>query len=369
MSLVLSSEHEDFQQSVRSFLERNVTEDKTRQLVDSDDGLDEALWNSFTDLELHALGVPEEMGGAGGSWVELGLVLEEMGAVLVCSPFFASTVLAAQALRELGPNNEYRGWMDRIRQGELTATLSLPTSGNGYGGVTDLNLTAEEADGSFRLSGTDAQIIDGATAGLTIVAARTGEGRGLFAVERPEPEARATPRSTLDPTRKVASVSFSDVPAVRLEADDARYERILDLARIGLAAEQLGGARRCLQLAVEYAKDRTQHGQPIGSFQAIKHRCADSYVAIEAARPAVYHALLVAAELDAPLEAAASVAKILASQAFTRAATSSVQIHGGIGYTWEHPAHLYLRRGKSSEILLGTPANLQERLSSCLPMR
>ena len=370
MSIVLTDEQVEFQKTVRSFLQSKVTEEDVRRLAADERGLDAELWQAFTELEFHTLAVPEENGGAGGSWVELGLLLEEMGAVLVSSPFFASTVLAAQALAELDPDAQRRAWIEQLRSGELTATLALPGRHGSYEPEV-LSVRAVEAGAGWTLEGIQRQVIDGSTAGLILLAARTEEGYGLFAVERSEPELGAASVATLDPTRKMASVELSGVAAIPLTLETGQWpgsDRVLDLARIGLAAEQLGGARSCLEQAVAYAKDRFQHGQAIGSFQAIKHRCADIFLAIEAARSNVYHALSLAAEPGSSLDAAASVAKAATSEAFTQAATGSVQIHGGIGFSWEHPAHLYLKRAKSSEILLGTAADHRERLASCLAM-
>jgi len=367
LSIVLSEEQVDFQKTVRAFLEAKITEDLVRRVAAEEVSTDEPLWESFAELELHGLGIPEEHGGAGGSWVELGLVLEEMGAVLVPVPYFATTVLAGQALAAFAPDGQIEEWLERIRKGELVATLALP----GRDGWDDdaISVSAGSTAGAWRLRGRLDRVIDASSAELILTVAGTPDGPRLFAVESAHDGVVTTPRMTLDPTRKMASVEFSDAPAIRLgegAADRKDLERILDLATVGLAAEQLGAARRCLETAVEYAKERFQHGQAIGSFQAIKHRCADIFLAIEAARSCVYHALALAAADDPDLGRAASVAKAAASDAVNAAATGSVQIHGGIGFSWEHPAHLYLKRAKSSGILLGTATDHRERLSRCL---
>jgi alkylation response protein AidB-like acyl-CoA dehydrogenase len=371
VSVALTEEQEEFQRTVRSFLESRFKEEDLRRLAASEDGRDEVLWQAFTELELHALGVPEELGGAGGSWVELGLLLEEMGAVLVSSPYFASTVLAAPAIAELDPEEQQVEWIERIRSGELIATMALPGKGGGWAVGGTAPLRAERADGAWRLSGVLHRVIDGAIARLIVVVADTAEGRHVFAVERPDASVTATPVATLDPSRKMATVEFEGAPAVPLGSDldaTATVDRIVERATIALAAEQLGAARRCLDAAVAYAKDRQQHGQPIGSFQAIKHRCADIFVAIEAARSVVFAALSLAAEPDAPLTAVTSVAKASASEALSLAAAGSIQIHGGIGVSWEHSAHFYLKRAKASEMLLGSPADHRERVAQWLAL-
>jgi len=371
VSTALTDEQEEFQKTVRSFLEGRFKEEDLRRLADSEDGRDEALWQAFTELELHALGVPEDLGGTGGSWLELGLLLEEMGAVLVASPYFASTVLAAHAIAALHPEERQIEWIGHIRWGELVATMALPSKNGRWDANGSAPLRAERAEGAWRVSGVLHRVIDGATAGLILVVAPTAEGLRVFGVECPHPAVVATPVSTLDPSRKMATVELANAPAVALGGDvdaSATVARIVERATIGLAAEQLGAARRCLEAAVEYAKDRHQHGQPIGSFQAIKHRCADIFLAIESARSVVFRALSLATEPGASLTAAASVAKASASEALSLAAAGSIQIHGGIGVSWEHPAHFYLKRAKASEILLGSPADHRERVAQWLAL-
>jgi alkylation response protein AidB-like acyl-CoA dehydrogenase len=294
-----------------------------------------------------------------------------MGAVLISAPYFASTVLAATAIVELGPEEGHIEWVERIRSGELIATMVLPGKDGTWGANGSPPLRAEHFDGEWRLSGVQHRVIDAATAGLILVVADTAEGRRIFGVECPDPAVAVTPVPTLDPSRKMATVELAGAPGVLLGRNpdaSASVDRIVELATVGLAAEQLGAARRCLEAAVGYAKDRHQHGQPIGSFQAIKHRCADIFLAIESARSVVFRALSLAAEPDASLTAAASVAKTSASEALSLAAAGSIQIHGGIGASWEHPAHFYLKRAKASEILLGTPADHRERVAQWLAL-
>jgi alkylation response protein AidB-like acyl-CoA dehydrogenase len=209
-------------------------------------------------------------------------------------------------------------------------------------------------------------VLDGHTASLILVAARAGDGIGLFAVEGSASGLTRTPLSTMDQTRKQARLELSGVPArlIGSEGDGWRIlGKTLDLAAIALAAEQVGGAQLCLEMAVQYAKDRVQFGRPIGSFQAIKHKCADMLLEVESAKSAAYYAGWAAAEDNDEVPVVASLAKAYCSDAYFHAAAENIQIHGGIGFTWEHDAHLYFKRAKSSELLFGDPAYHRELLA------
>ena len=209
-------------------------------------------------------------------------------------------------------------------------------------------------------------MIDGATANLILVAARTNGAVSLFAVDGDASGLTRTSLSTMDQTRKQAKLDFDNTPARLIGTEGAGWDvlsRVLDLAAVGLAAEQVGGAQECLEMAVQYAKDRVQFGRPIGSFQAIKHKCADMLLEVESAKSAAYYAAWCAAELNDELPSVASLAKAYCSEAYFHAAAENIQIHGGIGFTWEHPAHLYFKRAKSSELLFGDPTYHREQLA------
>jgi alkylation response protein AidB-like acyl-CoA dehydrogenase len=209
-------------------------------------------------------------------------------------------------------------------------------------------------------------VLDGHTADLILVAARTSAGVSLFAVEGGASGLTRTALSTMDQTRKQAKLEFDSTPARLIGTDGAGWNvlsTVLDLAAVALAAEQVGGAQRCLDMAVEYAKVRVQFGRPIGSFQAIKHKCADMLLEVESAKSAAYYAGWCAAEMNEELPSVASLAKAYCSEAYFHAAAENIQIHGGIGFTWEHPAHLYFKRAKSSEIYLGDPTYHRELLA------
>ncbi|NBV04006.1 MAG: acyl-CoA dehydrogenase, partial [Acidimicrobiia bacterium] len=216
------------------------------------------------------------------------------------------------------------------------------------------------------LTGTKSYVLDGHTADLIIVAARTAAGVSLFAVDGSATGLERTALATMDQTRKQARLEFSSTPATLIGADGAGWqvlETVLDLAAVGLAAEQVGGAQFVLEMAVQYAKDRVQFGRPIGSFQAIKHKCADMLLEVESAKSAAYYGLWCASEMNEELPSVASLAKAYCSEAYFHATAENIQIHGGIGFTWEHPAHLYFKRAKSSELLFGDPTYHREVLA------
>ena len=209
-------------------------------------------------------------------------------------------------------------------------------------------------------------VLDGHIADLILVVARTDAGVSLFAVDGDAAGLTRTPLSTMDQTRKQARLEFENTPARLIESEGIGWDfmaRVLDLVAVGLAAEQVGGAQKVLEMAVEYAKVRVQFGRPIGSFQAIKHKCADMLLEVESAKSAAYYGMWCAAEMDDELPSVASLAKAYCSEAYFHAAAENIQIHGGIGFTWEHPAHLYFKRAKSSELLFGDPTYHRELLA------
>jgi alkylation response protein AidB-like acyl-CoA dehydrogenase len=372
VSITVENEREELRKVARSFLNTTVPAARNTRLVASEDGGDEAQWRSLTEMGWHALGLEEEVGGSGGTWLDLAVVLEEMGRVLLRSAFFATTVLGAQAIAAAGSEDQRRDWIGAIGRGDLTATVALPARDGRWEDLT--TSVAVERDGDmWRASGTIERVVDGASAGLILVAGRTSAGPRLFAVDSGQPAVVSTPLETLDLTRPMARVDFSAATAVPLGRSDtvglvdhaALLARLFDLFTVGLAAEQLGCAERSLEEAVSYAQQRTQYGQAIGSFQAIKHRCADVFVAVQAARSTLRHAATLVSESadDSTLALAASVAKVAASRAAIMAAAANIQIHGGIGITWEHDAHLYLRRAKSSELLNGSLSWHRERIA------
>ena len=369
MNFAFSEEQEELRKIVKQFLEAKSPEAEVRRLMETEEGYDDAVWEQMaTQMGLQGLIVPEEYGGSGYSYVELIVVLEEMGRRLLCAPYFSTVVLAANTLLHADDETAKKELLPGIASGETKATLAF-TEENGRWDESGVELTAAKAGDGWTLSGSKMFVLDGHTADLILVAARTDAGVSLFHVPADAVGLTRTALSTMDQTRKQAKLDFADTPATLFGTDGAGWavlERVLDLTAVALAAEQVGGAQECLEMAVEYAKVRVQFGRPIGSFQAIKHKCADMLLEVESAKSAAYYAGWCAAELNDELPTVASLAKAYCSEAYFHTSAENIQIHGGIGFTWEHPAHLYFKRAKSSELLFGDPSYHRELLAQRL---
>jgi alkylation response protein AidB-like acyl-CoA dehydrogenase len=366
MNFAFSDEQEELRRSVRRFLEDKAPVSEVRRLMETNEGFDRAVWEQMANqLGLQALGIPEEYGGAGFGYVELIVVFEEMGAALFGAPYFSTVALAANALLSGTDEAAKKDLLPGIASGETIATLAL-TEDSGRWDLDAVTLAASQRGGQWTLEGHKMFVVDGYTADLLLVVGRTANGVSLFAVRGDAAGITRTSLATMDQTRKQARIEFSGTPA-SLVGDEGGavpvLEKTLDLAAVALAAEQVGGAQRCLDMAVEYAKTRIQFGRPIGSFQAIKHKCADMLLEVESAKSAAYYAGWAAAEDSDELPVVASLAKSYCSEAYFHSAAENIQIHGGIGFTWEHDAHLYFKRAKSSELMLGDPSYHRELLA------
>jgi alkylation response protein AidB-like acyl-CoA dehydrogenase len=366
VNFAFSEEQEELRKSVRRFLEDKSSEAEVRRLMDTTEGFDPAVWSQMAQqLGLQGLAIPEEFGGSGFSYVELIVVLEEMGRALLCAPYFSTVALAANALLASGDDDAKKEYLPAIASGETIATLAF-TEDSGRWDQAGITMEATKSDDGHALTGHKMFVIDGHTANLILVAARQGGSVSLFAVAGDADGLTRTPLSTMDQTRKQARLEFDGVAARQIGGDGegwAILAKTLDLAAVALAAEQVGGAQKVLEMAVDYAKVRVQFGRPIGSFQAIKHKCADMLLEVESAKSAAYYAGWAAAEDNDELPVVASLAKAYCSDAYFHATAENIQIHGGIGFTWEHPAHLYFKRAKSSELMLGDPTYHRELLA------
>jgi len=377
MKLAPSTEQQELRESVRRFLADRVPLQRVRELMDSADGTDEKIWNyAAGQLGLQAIAIPEEYGGAGFTFAEQAIVLEELGAALYPGPYLASAVLAATALLASSDDDAKRDLLPGIAGGETVATLAF-TEDDGSWEPDAIRLAASQASssqaassqagGGWVLDGHKSFVLDGHTASLILAVARTDAGLSLFAIQADADGLTRKQLPTLDQTRRLARLEFSSVPA-RLIGEPgeaaAILSRTLDVAAIAQAAEQLGGAQRALDMAVSYAKIRHQFGRPIGSFQAIKHRCADLLLEVESLRSAVGYAAAAVAEDSPEIPVVAALVKALASDTYFHVAAENIQIHGGIGFTWEHDAHLYFKRAKSSELFLGDSSYHRERLAT-----
>jgi alkylation response protein AidB-like acyl-CoA dehydrogenase len=366
MNFAFSDEQEELRKVVRQFLENKSPETAVREQMDTEQGYDPAVWSQMAEqLGLQGLAIPEEYGGSGYSYIELIVVLEEMGRSLLCAPYFSTVALAANALLHSGDEAAKKEHLPGIASGETIATLAF-TEANGKWDEPGITATATASGDGYTISGEKMFVLDGHTAHLIIVAAKSDAGTSLFTVAGDASGLTRQVLPTMDQTRKQARLTFDSTPARLLGTEGQGWtvmERVLDLAVVALAAEQVGGAQFVLDMAVQYAKDRVQFGRPIGSFQAIKHKCADMLVEVESAKSAAYYAGWCASELNDELPSVASLAKAYCSEAYFHATAENIQIHGGIGFTWEHPAHLYFKRAKSSELLFGDPTYHRELLA------
>ena len=366
MRFGFTEEQEQLRDAVRRFLTDRSPTSEVRRLMETDHGHDPDVWRRLCqDLALAGVHIPEAYGGQGFTFRELGVVVEEMGRALYCGPYFSSTVLAATAIHEAGGEDDKAVLLPGLASGERLATLAFAEPGSEWALET-----VELAATAGGLDGIKSHVVDGCLADLMLVVAREPgteglDGLSLYAVDASQEGVARTPLAALDPTRKLARIALHRTQGRLLgragEAGPA-LARTLDLAAVALANEMVGGASCLLDSAVNYAKERVQFGRAIGSFQAVKHRLADLTLTVELAKSAAYQAANAAAENDDDLPALASLAKAAASDAYMQAAKDCIQIHGGIGFTWENDTHLFYKRAKSSEVFLGDPGKHREKV-------
>lgn len=365
MGLGFTDEQLQFRDVVQRFLKEKSPPGEVRRLMEQSRGFDPAVWQQLSEeLALSAIHIPEKYGGQGFGVIELGIVMEEMGRSLLCAPYFASTVLAATAILNAGSEAQKLKLLPKIASGSCIATLAF-TEPNNRWDADGIELLATAQDDGFRLDGVKSYVLDGHIADLIILVARQSDDDTLafFAVDGAATGLKRSLLKTMDATRKQARLEFKDVPAELLGDPDIAANALaktLDLAAIALANEMVGGAQQLLDTAIDYSGMRVQFGRTIGSFQAIKHKCADLLVAIELAKSAAYYAASAADEGAEDLPAIASLAKSSAADAYMQAARDCIQIHGGIGFTWDHDTHLWFKRAKSSEVFLGDPGYHRE---------
>ncbi len=370
MAFTFSDEQEEFRSIVRRFMDDKSPRTEVRKLMDSEQGYDPAVWQQLSEeLGLPGIHIPEAYGGQGFGFVELCIVLEEMGRALFCAPYFSATALAATTIIHAGTEAQKLALLPGIASGQTLATLALSETNQDWL-PSNTQLSATPAADNYLLNGEKSYVVDGHIADLLIVVARTpgstgNDGLSLFTVAADATGLNRRLLKSLDPTRKLAHLTFKQTPATllgELNAGGATLPPILDLAAVALASEMVGGAQMMLQSALDYAQLRMQFGRLIGSFQAIKHKCADMLLDVELAKSTAYYAAAAAAE-DAPdLPAVASLAKAYAADTYMKSAAECLQIHGGIGFTWENDTHLYFKRAKSSEVFLGDPNYHRDQL-------
>jgi len=366
MQFVLTDEQVLIQDTARSFFTEHATSAAVRRTVEDEAGYDSALWRTLAvEMGFAGIAVPSRYGGSGLGQVEQSILMMEMGRRLHPSPYLSSICMAAQAILAAGTEEQKARHLPSLASGGTIAALAHM----GASGASGSSAVLSPGSDGFHLSGTAGFVPFGHVADLFVVAAHgPGEGISLILVDRGMPGLVVERHASLDRTRPLSTLRFDDIAieeALLLDTPGvaaAALSRTLDLARVSVAAEQAGGAEAVLDMTVAYSKDRIQFGRPIGSFQALKHRMADMMVEVETAKTAAWYAASTADE-GGDLAEAAAVAKAYCSDAYSSCAGHAIQLHGGIGFTWEHDAHLYFKRARATSALLGSPSELRESLA------
>jgi alkylation response protein AidB-like acyl-CoA dehydrogenase len=361
-----TDEQAELRKAVRKFAADNFDEQTVRRLMESEPTFDAKAWGRLgAELGVLGLSVPEADGGVGGSLVDQAVAVEELGATLACGPLFGTVYLAIPALVAASAGSARDVLLAELVEGRRTAAFAVVDGAGAFdpGAVT---VTADKSGDGHTLTGTVPRVVDAAAADDLLVAATGPDGIGLFAVDAAGAGVHRTPLATIDLTRPMANVEFSAAPAQLVAGPDEAERVIAHALHVGsalLAVEQVGAAQHLLDLAVDYAKTRWQFGRPIASFQAVKHRLADMLVDLEHARSAAYHAVWALADGSDDPALAASIAQATCSAALSKIAADAIQVHGGIGFTWEHQAHLYFKRATTDAALLGTAEQHRSRVA------
>ncbi|MGB3010760.1 MAG: acyl-CoA dehydrogenase family protein [Mycobacterium sp.] len=363
MSTALTREQADLRQTVADLLAKRSPQAEVRRLMASDDGYDPSVWSELAALGLLGLVIPEEFGGSGAGAAELAVVSEQMGRALLCAPFLSAAVLTPYLLLALDDTAECAEVLPQIAAGELTTAVAFAESGSARPPRHPAT-TAVRTTNGWSLTGEKIYVLDGVGADRYYVHAESDSGVGIFAVDPGAAGLEVTALNTIDQTRRQARLTLADTPARLIGTAGAgaiALDTALDRAAVALLAEQAGGTMQCVQMSTDYARTRYQFGRAIGSFQAIKHLCVDMLLEAESACSAARH---VAAAFDAgePNRMTdLALAQAYCSDAFCSVAAATIQVHGGIGFTWEHPAHLYLRRARTDAQIFADPAWHRER--------
>jgi alkylation response protein AidB-like acyl-CoA dehydrogenase len=365
MNFEFSDDQKQLRDQARRFLAEKCPPKAVRAVLEGKEAYDKALWKGLAEMGFLGVAIPEEFGGTGAGHLELCVIAEEMGRALAPVPFSSTVYLAAEAMMLAGSDAQKQKWLPKIASGEAIGTLAL-FEGTGNPSAKAVKLTA--ANGV--LNGVKKPVADGAIADFAIVAARTGtSGRetdiALYLVDLKAGGVEAKTLTNLDPSRNQAELTFKDCKAEQLGAAGEGWSilsRVLDRAAVLLAFEQVGGADRALEMGRDYALDRIAFGRPIGSFQAVKHILADMYVSATLARSNCYYGAWALSTNAGELPEAAATARISATQAFQHCAKQNIQVHGGMGFTWEFDCHLYYRRSNALALSLGSLSYWEDQL-------
>ena len=377
MDFGFSQEQDMLRATARKFLDNECTSTFVRRMMEGETGVTDEFWAKLAEQGWLGLVYPDEYGGSGLGFVDLTVLMEEMGRAVMPGPFFATVLLGGLTILEAGSAEQKKAWLPKIAGGEAKATLAWtePSARWDAAGVTT---TAKPADGGFVVSGTKLFVPDAHLADVLVVVARTSGGRppepgiSLFLVPRGTVGLETKVLPTMDQTRKLCEVALHDVrvPAsALLGAPDGGWQplnRVVERATVALAAEMCGGAQKVLDMTTEYAKIRVAFGKPIGSYQGVKHKAADMLVEIENAKSLTYYAAWAVDESVPEASLAVSMAKAYTSDAYRRAAANGIQLHGGIGFTWEHDLHLYFKRAKACEFAFGDATYHRERVAQLI---
>ncbi len=376
MDLSFSEDQAMLRKSAGKFFENECSMEFLRKSWESERGFSVSLWNKMADLGWLALRVPEQYGGLGLGFVDLGILLEEMGRFALAGPF-VPTVLAAESIMEAGSEKQKQDWLPKIANGEIRATLALWEPEFSYG-PAGIRMFAEPHSDGFVLNGTKLFVMDGHVSELMIAAARTTdseepeEGITLFLIDEEIAGVSKQPLKGMDKGRNQSEVVFksASIPSSKLLGSlDGGWpvlNRTLNKGAVALSLESVGGGGRVLEMAVDYAKIRVQFDRPIGGFQAIKHKCAQMMTEVEGARSIAYYAAWAVEAGGIEAEIAASLAKAYCSEMYRNATAEATQIHGAIALTWEHDLHIYLKRAKMNEQCFGDPSFHRDKLASIL---
>jgi alkylation response protein AidB-like acyl-CoA dehydrogenase len=377
MDFGFSEEQELLRSTARKFLENECTSQFVRTVMETEEGTTPEFWAKLAEQGWLGLIYPEAYGGAGLGLVDLVVLLEEMGRAVMPGPYFSSVLLGGLAILKAGTDAQKKEWLPRIAAGEAKVTLAW-TEPNARWDAAGVTVTATDAGGRFTLSGTKLFVHDAHTADALVVAARTAqarapeEGISLFLVPASASGLDVKLLPTMDQTRKLCEVTLTNVGvgADALLGEQDRgwipLSRVIDEATVGLCAEMCGGAQRVLDMTTQYAKIRVAFGRPIGAYQGVKHRAADMLVDVENAKSITYYAAWAVDEGVPEATLAVSMAKAYVSDAYRKVSAAGIQLHGGIGFTWEHDLHLYFKRAKGSEFTFGDATHHRERVAQLI---
>ncbi len=377
MDFGFSQEQDLLRSTARKFLENECTSTFVRARMEEPAGVTDDFWMKLAEQGWLGLIYPEEYGGSGLGFVDLTVLMEEMGRCVMPGPFFSTVLLGGLAILEAGSPEQKKEWLPKIAAGQAKATLAL-TEPNARWDAAGVTVTAKEGKGGFVLNGTKLFVPDAHLADLSVVVARTAEGKSpedgvsLFLVPKGTKGVEVKLLPTMDQTRKLCEVTLKDaaVPAGALLGTKGgawpTLARVLQRATVALCAEMCGGAQRVLDMTTEYAKIRVAFGKPIGTYQGVKHKAADMLVDVENAKSLTYYAAWAADENSPETALAISMAKAYASDAYRKVSATGIQLHGGIGFTWEHDLHLYFKRAKASEFTFGDATYHRERVAQLI---